>query len=164
MTIQPTEFSDMLSERRRWRKRGGVGGIGSAGASGLSAASQSAAVRWRVVLRVAYIGGVTLLTCALLLEGIFVRLLLIPYMRESTFSPAQCILRNTFYQYRAGFQRCESRCAKLASAFPCLVVRVHFLQPENKTWHAGFLFDQLKSFQKREPYFVSALYTFTKLH
>lgn len=112
--------------------------------------------RWRLAARVAYIGGATLLTCALLLEGIFVRLLLVPYLREADFEPTRCILHNTFYDVRAGLQRCESRCVKIAAAFPCLVVRVRFLQPHNHSWHIGYLFDQLLSFQRRQPHFVSA--------
>ncbi|VDK22580.1 unnamed protein product [Taenia asiatica] len=112
--------------------------------------------RWRMAARVAYIGGAILLTCALLLEGIFVRLLLVPYLREADFKPTHCILHNTFYDVRAGLQRCESRCVKLAASFPCLVVRVRFLQPHDRSWHTGYLFDQLLSFQRRQPHFVSA--------
>ncbi|EUB54612.1 hypothetical protein EGR_10533 [Echinococcus granulosus] len=112
------------------------------------------AKKWRLASRVVYIGGATLLTCAILLEGIFVRLLLVPYLREADFKPTLCVLHNTFYEVRAGLQRCESRCAKLASAFPCLVVRVRFLQPHDRSWHTGYLFDQLLSYQKRQPHFV----------
>ncbi|KAH9285141.1 hypothetical protein ECG_03136 [Echinococcus granulosus] len=113
------------------------------------------AKKWRLASRVVYIGGATLLTCAILLEGIFVRLLLVPYLREADFKPTLCVLHNTFYEVRAGLQRCESRCAKLASAFPCLVVRVRFLQPHDRSWHTGYLFDQLLSYQKRQPHFCS---------
>lgn len=111
--------------------------------------------RCRKLAQVSYISGATLFTCALLLEGIFVRIFLVPYLRESNFSPTKCILHKTFYDPRAGMQRCESRCAKVASAFPCLVVRVRILQPENKSWHSGYLFDQLYSFQRRKPFSVS---------
>ena len=148
----------MLSGRRRCRKHGRYesnGANGGAAMTRLSIAPQTAAARWRIATRVAYIGGVTILTCAFLLEGIFVRILLIPYLHEAAFAPTQCILHNTFYHYRAGLQRCESRCAKLASSFPCLVARVHYLKPEDQTWHTGYLFDQLKTFQKRQPFFVS---------
>ena len=153
----------MLSGRRRCRKHGRYesnGANGGAAMTRLSIAPQTAAARWRIATRVAYIGGVTILTCAFLLEGIFVRILLIPYLHEAAFAPTQCILHNTFYHYRAGLQRCESRCAKLASSFPCLVVRVNFLNQEDQTWHTGYLFDQLKTFQKRQPFFVSRHFVF----
>lgn len=111
--------------------------------------------RCRLLAKALYIGGATIFTCALLLEGIFIRILFVPYLRESDFSPTQCVLYKTFYDRRAGMQRCESRCTKGASAFPCLVVWVMFLKPGNNSWHYGFLFDQLESFQKRKPYSVS---------
>ncbi|KAL5108312.1 hypothetical protein TcWFU_000149 [Taenia crassiceps] len=111
--------------------------------------------RWRLAARVAYIGGATLLTCALLLEGIFVRLLLVPYLREADLEPTRCNLHSTFYDVRAGLQRCDSRCVKLAAAFPSLVVRVRFLQPRDRYWYTGYLFDQLFSFRRRQPHFVS---------
>ncbi len=119
-------------------------------------------IRRKVLVRVIYLAGATLLTCSLLLEGIFIRLLLVPYLRESTFQPTTCVLRDTFYPTRE-LQRCESRCAKVASAFPCLIARVKYLGPNGQTWKNGHLFDQMTSYEKRQPHWVSQARPFTYL-
>ncbi|VUZ53348.1 unnamed protein product [Hymenolepis diminuta] len=111
--------------------------------------------RCRVAGRVAYIGGAIILTCAVILEGIFTRILLIPYLNEADFLPTNCVVHDSFYESRAGMQRCEGRCAKLVSAFPCLVVRVQYHRLTDNSWQTGHLFDQLLSYQKRNPYLCS---------
>lgn len=113
--------------------------------------------RCRMAGRVAYIGGAIILTCAVILEGIFTRILLIPYLNEADFLPTNCVVHDSFYESRAGMQRCEGRCAKLVSAFPCLVVRVQYLRLTDNSWQTGHLFDQLLSYQKRNPYLVGYL-------
>uniref|UniRef100_A0A5K3F4Q1 GP46-like surface antigen n=1 Tax=Mesocestoides corti TaxID=53468 RepID=A0A5K3F4Q1_MESCO len=77
-------------------------------------------MRWKAAVQAIYIFGATLLTCSLLLEGIFIRLLLVPYLRESNFLPTHCIILDTYYPTNE-MRRCDTRLPKLTSAFPCLV-------------------------------------------
>ncbi|BHF72630.1 calcium-activated potassium channel subunit [Sparganum proliferum] len=83
--------------------------------------------------RIIYLASTTLSTAGILMEGIFIRQFLAPYIKESIFQAT----------------RCENKCTKTISEFPCLVVGVHYKLQDGRLAHA-YLYDQLRTLNARK--------------
>ncbi|VDN09060.1 unnamed protein product [Dibothriocephalus latus] len=75
-------------------------------------------------LKVVYLACATLVSASLIIECILANLVIKPYMSESAFESGVCFLYLTQTGRRV---KCENKCSKDRSAFPCAVVQVLFL-------------------------------------
>ncbi|BHF70760.1 hypothetical protein SprV_0301381300 [Sparganum proliferum] len=75
-------------------------------------------------LKVVYLACATLVSASLIIECILANLVIKPYMSESAFESGVCFLYLTQTGRRV---KCENKCSKDRSAFPCAVVQVLYL-------------------------------------
>ncbi|KAL5109885.1 hypothetical protein TcWFU_002000 [Taenia crassiceps] len=81
----------------------------------------------------------TTLTMSLIIECILLNLVILPYLHESYFEEATCYLQ--YIEPNMPMLKCENKCSKDRSQFPCL--KVHVLYEWENRNHSAKLFDTI---------------------
>ncbi|VDD80528.1 unnamed protein product [Mesocestoides corti] len=92
-----------------------------------------------LLIKTVYIVCLTTLTMSFIIECILINLVILPYLHESYFEEANCYLH--FIEPEMPLLRCENKCSKDRSQFPCL--RVHILYEWENRNHSAKLFDTI---------------------
>lgn len=92
-----------------------------------------------------YLGCSTLVTAGFIIECILIHLVVVPYTSESTFKQAICRYNSSIENPK--MMRCENKCTKERSEFPCLPVKVMF-RDSNNTKHIGYIFDYYRTYNE----------------
>lgn len=103
--------------------------------------------------RAAYIFCATLLTCSLLTGIIIFYLVVVPYLHEHGFEESTCRLAKI--EPYTPVLKCENRCSRERSFFPCLQVSVIFQR--NNTNFSATLFDTIETHEHYRRYGVRVL-------
>ncbi|VDD76781.1 unnamed protein product [Mesocestoides corti] len=98
--------------------------------------------------RAAYIFCVTLLTCSLLTGIIILYLVVLPYLHEHGFEESVCRIESI--EKHMPILKCENRCSRERSLFPCLHVTVVF--EKNGTKYSATLFDTIETHEHYRRY------------
>lgn len=101
--------------------------------------------------RAAYIFCATLFTCALFTGIIILYLVVLPYLHEHGFEESMCEVAEI--EHERPIIKCENRCSRERSWFPCLRVRVTFQR--HKTNYSATLFDTIETHEHYRRYRVS---------
>ncbi len=104
------------------------------------------------VIKVVYILCAVTLTTSLIVGAFLVHLLVLPYLHESEFEPGMCMVSQVEMR-PTGRLKCENKCSKERSAFPCLRVTIVF--EKDKMNRSGILFDTIMTHQNYRQYGVS---------
>ncbi|VEL13617.1 unnamed protein product [Protopolystoma xenopodis] len=91
-----------------------------------------------------YIGCASLFTGGVIIECILGHLIMVPYREESKFIKAVCRY-SASQSNRNKFMRCENKCLKSSSEFPCLAIMVTY-QTEWADTGTGYLYDYLRTY------------------
>ncbi|VEL40622.1 unnamed protein product [Protopolystoma xenopodis] len=70
-----------------------------------------------------YLSCATLISASFIVECILLHLVVTPYLSESVFEPGVCRINGSFHK---DILRCENKCSKDRSSFPCLQIRVYY--------------------------------------
>ena len=96
------------------------------------------------IIKVTYIICAVALTTSLIVGAFLVHMLVLPYFHESEFQPGVCAVVRIDLHH-AGRLKCENKCSKERSSFPCLRVTINFEKDHvNRT---GLLFDTIVTHQ-----------------
>ncbi|VDM32175.1 unnamed protein product [Hydatigera taeniaeformis] len=98
--------------------------------------------------RAAYIFCTTLFTCSLLTGIIILYLVVIPYLHEHGFEESTCNIAKI--ESDMPILKCENRCSRERSFFPCLQVSVIFQR--NNTNFSATLFDTIETHEHYRRY------------
>ena len=101
--------------------------------------------------RAAYIFCATLFTCSLLTGIIILYLVVLPYLHEHGFEESRC--RVAEIEQDSPILKCENRCSRERSFFPCLRVNVIFQR--NNTNYTATLYDTIETHEHYRRYRVS---------
>ncbi|VDN96680.1 unnamed protein product [Rodentolepis nana] len=104
--------------------------------------------------RAAFIFCATLFTCALFTGIIILYLVVLPYLHEHGFEESLCVVAEI--EPERPIIKCENRCSRERSRFPCLRVRVMF-QRGNANYSAT-LFDTIETHEHYRRYRASLKY------
>lgn len=105
------------------------------------------------LIKVTYIVCAVTLTTSLIVGSFLVHMLVLPYFHESEFEPGICVVAK-IELHLAGRLKCENKCSKERSSFPCLRVTIVF-EKDNKN-RTGLLFDTIVTHQNYRSYGVSS--------
>lgn len=92
-----------------------------------------------ILIKTVYIVCLTTLTMSFIIECILISLVILPYLHESNFEESICYLH--FIEPDMPMLKCENKCSKDRSQFPCL--RVHILYEWNNQNYSAKLFDSI---------------------
>ena len=106
--------------------------------------------------RATYIFCATLFTCSLLTGIIILYLVVLPYLHEHGFEESVCHV--TKIDPDLPILKCENRCSRERSFFPCLRVNVVY-QKDNVNYSAT-LFDTIETHEHYRRYRVSISFSF----
>lgn len=83
-------------------------------------------------LKFVYLSCVTLISASFIIECILLHLIIVPYLSESIFKEGMCKYNDS--KHEVSNKRCENKCSKERSTFPCLQLKVIFtpLYPINQ--------------------------------
>ncbi|KAL7057133.1 hypothetical protein AAHC03_019474 [Spirometra sp. Aus1] len=99
--------------------------------------------RSKTIIKVVYILCAATLTTSIIVGAILIHLLVLPFLHESGFEPSTCYIAKT--ELHMPVLKCENKCSKERSAFPCLRVTILYEKGgQNKT---GLLFDTIATHQ-----------------
>ncbi|VDM19164.1 unnamed protein product [Hydatigera taeniaeformis] len=101
------------------------------------------------LIKVTYIVCAVTLTTSLIVGSFLVHMLVLPYFHESEFEPGICVVAK-IELHLAGRLKCENKCSKERSSFPCLRVTIVF-EKDNKN-RTGLLFDTIVTHQNYRNY------------
>lgn len=116
------------------------------------------------IIKICYIFCAVTFTISFIVGGFLVHLLMLPYLHESDFKPGICQVNSIKLVNSqpwpgpggGGRLKCENKCSKERSAFPCLKVSIFFEKDgHNRT---GILFDTIMTHQSYRQYGVCVLY------
>ncbi|KAM3171401.1 hypothetical protein ACTXT7_016698 [Hymenolepis weldensis] len=96
----------------------------------------------------AYIFCATLFICALFTGIIILYLVVLPYLHEHGFEESMCEVAEI--EYEKPIIKCENRCSRERSWFPCLRVRVTFKR--HNTNYSATLFDTIETHEHYRRY------------
>ncbi|VDP72286.1 unnamed protein product, partial [Echinostoma caproni] len=74
-------------------------------------------------LKVVYLSCATLISASFIVECILLHLIIVPYLSESVFEAGACRYISSRSEMK---KRCENKCSKERSYFPCLQISVRF--------------------------------------
>lgn len=100
--------------------------------------------------RAAYIFCATLFTCTLFTGIIILYLVVLPYLHEHEFEESLCELAEI--ERERPIIKCENRCSRERSRFPCLRVRVTY--KKNNANYSATLFDTIETHERYRRYKV----------
>ncbi|VDD75277.1 unnamed protein product [Mesocestoides corti] len=103
----------------------------------------------RTLIKVVYIVCAAILTTSVIVESFLVHMLVLPYFHESEFEPGICTVVKIELK-PSGRLKCENKCSKERSTFPCLQVTIVF-EKDNRN-RTGFLFDTIVTHQNYRHY------------
>lgn len=92
-----------------------------------------------------YLGCSTLVTAGFIIECILIHLVVVPYTSESTFKHTTCRYNSSIDNPK--MMRCENKCTKERSNFPCLPVKVRF-RDNTEQLRIGFIFDYYRTYNE----------------
>ena len=96
------------------------------------------------IIKVTYILCSVALTTSFIVGAFLVHMLVLPYFHESEFQPGVCAVVK-MELHHGGRLKCENKCSKERSSFPCLRVTINFEKDHvNRT---GLLFDTIVTHQ-----------------
>ncbi|KAK4474975.1 hypothetical protein MN116_002077 [Schistosoma mekongi] len=75
-------------------------------------------------LRIVYLSCATLISASFIIECILLHLIIVPYLSESIFEEGMCKYSSSRREELS--KRCENKCSKERSTFPCLQLKVIF--------------------------------------
>ncbi|KAL5968569.1 hypothetical protein TSMEX_003700 [Taenia solium] len=101
------------------------------------------------LIKVTYIVCAVTLTTSLIVGSFLVHMLVLPYFHESEFEPGICVVAK-IELHLVGRLKCENKCSKERSSFPCLRVTIVF-EKDNKN-RTGLLFDTIVTHQNYRSY------------
>lgn len=79
-------------------------------------------------LKFVYLACATLVSASVIIECILAHLVITPYVSESVFESGVCFIYRTVTGRRV---KCENKCSKDRSAFPCAMVQVIYIPAPN---------------------------------
>ena len=105
------------------------------------------------IIKISYIVCAVTLTTSIIVGSFLVHMLVLPYFHESEFEPGICVVSKIELQHD-GRLKCENKCSKERSSFPCLRVTINFEKDhKNRT---GLLFDTIVTHQNYRTYGVGS--------
>ncbi|VEL41988.1 unnamed protein product [Protopolystoma xenopodis] len=90
-----------------------------------------------------YLACATLITATFIVECILLHLVIIPYVHESGFTETTCYFVSSDMAGQP--MRCENKCSKDRSHFPCLRVKVKY--EKERANHSAIMFDNIATYQ-----------------
>lgn len=103
------------------------------------------------LIKTVYIVCLTTLTMSLIIECILISLVILPYVHESNFEESICYL--DYIEPKTPLIKCENKCSKDRSQFPCLIV--HIVYEWGNANHSAKLFDTIGTHENYKKYGVS---------
>ncbi|KAF5405313.1 Calcium-activated potassium channel subunit beta-2 [Paragonimus heterotremus] len=94
-------------------------------------------------LKIIYLTCATVITTTVIIECILAHLVVQPYIHESAFTQTNCSFVHAYIVKHA--VKCENRCSKDRSRFPCLRILVRYTS--NGLNHTVILFDNIATYQ-----------------
>lgn len=91
-----------------------------------------------------YLTCATLITGGFIIQCILVHLVIVPYLSEANFKEASCLYAGS---RASSLTRCENKCSKDRSIFPCLPIRVNYTSTDSTVSASGWIYDYYRTYR-----------------